>query len=73
MTRPVKTSDQASRTPGVTRIDAPEPNQAAIDAAHGSTGWNAYDVWRNRVREPLTRDYDKPQDPKPATSVAEPG
>ncbi len=26
--------------------------QAAIDAAHGSTGWNAYEVWRNRVFTP---------------------
>ncbi len=27
-------------------------DQAAIDAAHGSTGWNAYEVWRNRVFTP---------------------
>jgi hypothetical protein len=30
-------------------------NQAAIDAAHGSTGWNAYQVWRNRVFTPAPK------------------
>jgi hypothetical protein len=25
------------------------PSQAEIDAAHGTTGWSAYDVWRTRV------------------------
>lgn len=26
--------------------------QAEIDAAHGTTGWNAYEVWRKRVLAP---------------------
>jgi hypothetical protein len=33
--------------------------QAAIDAAHGSTGWNAYDVWRTRVFVPRDEAADK--------------
>ena len=39
-----------------TGTEVPESNekssavtQAEIDAAHGSTGWNAYEVWRKRV------------------------
>jgi hypothetical protein len=27
----------------------PAPTQAEIDAAHATTGWSAYDVWRSRV------------------------
>lgn len=30
--------------------DLSAANQARIDAEHGSTGWNAYEVWRTRIR-----------------------
>jgi len=30
----------------------PAPTQAEIDAAHATTGWSAYDVWRPRVFGP---------------------
>lgn len=33
--------------------------QAAIDTAHGSTGWSAYDVWRTRVFVPPQEPSDK--------------
>jgi hypothetical protein len=61
MTRQVKkTPDPTATVPQVPAIDDQGPNQAAIDAAHGSTGWNAYEVWRSRVHGPLARGYDKP-------------
>jgi len=34
----------------------PSPTQAEIDAAHATTGWSAYDVWRSRVFTPRTGD-----------------
>jgi hypothetical protein len=37
------------------------PTQAEIDAAHGTTGWSAYDVWRNRV---FREAKDADQSPK---------
>lgn len=37
------------------------PSQAEIDAAHGTTGWSAYDVWRTRV---LRDTKDTAQSPK---------
>jgi len=36
-------------------------NQATIDAEHGSTGWNAYDVWRERVRGPVVNQAGEPK------------
>ncbi len=35
--------------------------QSAADAAHGSTGWNAYEVWRERVFVPQGTGYKKPR------------
>jgi len=35
-------------------------DQAAVDAAHGSTGWNAHEVWKTRVFRPGTSGYNKP-------------
>jgi hypothetical protein len=29
--------------------DLSAANQARIDVEHGSTGWNAYEVWRTRI------------------------
>ncbi len=34
-------------------------NQASVDAAHGTTGWNAYDVWRKHVFTPGTQPEGK--------------
>jgi hypothetical protein len=36
------------------------PTQAEIDAAHGTTGWSAYDVWRSRIFVPQSKGYNKP-------------
>ncbi len=35
-------------------------DQAAVDAAHASTGWNAHEVWKTRVFRPTTSGYNKP-------------
>lgn len=40
--------------------EAPLLTQAQIDAAHGTTGWSAFDVWRNRVFVPEVPGYKKP-------------
>ena len=40
--------------------EAPMLSQAQIDAAHGTTGWSAYDVWRARVFVPQVPGYKKP-------------
>jgi len=40
--------------------EAPMLTQAQIDAAHGTTGWSAYDVWRARVFVPEVPGYKKP-------------
>jgi hypothetical protein len=42
----------ANPQPDLPRDPDPPQNPAAVDAAHGSTGWNAYEVWRNRVFTP---------------------
>lgn len=53
------------------RTQAPEPkdisstsplSQAEIDAAHGTTGWNAYDVWRKRILQPQAQTVTRLRD-----------
>jgi hypothetical protein len=35
------------------------PDQAAADAAHATTGWDPYEVWRTRVFLPHPASYKK--------------
>jgi hypothetical protein len=35
-------------------------DQAAVDVAHASTGWNAHEVWKTRVFRPAASGYNKP-------------
>ena len=37
----------------------PAEQQAVVDAAHATTGWNAYDVWQKRVFVPQQTGYNK--------------